>query len=50
MANPLNPEFSKDLPDNYKAVDVLQQFRLFFKLHDISDVAVGKIIRHGTNA
>lgn len=31
-ANPLNPDFNKDLPDNYKAVDVLQQYRLFFKI------------------
>lgn len=32
MANPTNPEFSKVLPENYKAVDVLQQYRLFFKI------------------
>ena len=32
LAHPLSREFSKDLPDGYKAVDVLQQYRLFFKV------------------
>ena len=32
ISNPLNIDFNKDLPENYKAVDVLQQYRLFFKL------------------
>lgn len=32
MSDPLNVEFRKVLPDNYKAVDVLQQYRLFFKI------------------
>jgi hypothetical protein len=34
MADPIRREFSKDLPDGYKAVDVLQQYRLFFKVID----------------
>ncbi len=36
LADPLNREFSKALPDGYKAVDVLQQYRLFFKIIDDS--------------
>lgn len=32
LSNPLNTDFNKDLPGNYKAVDVLQQYRLFFRL------------------
>lgn len=32
MENPLNPNFRKNLPENYKAVDVLQQYRLFFRI------------------
>ena len=34
MADPISREFSKTLPENYKAVDVLQQVRLFFKIVD----------------
>ncbi|MGK5082683.1 type II toxin-antitoxin system YhaV family toxin [Bdellovibrionota bacterium FG-1] len=34
MANPISRDFSKNLPENYKAVDVLQQYRLFFKVID----------------
>ncbi len=34
MADPISREFSKNLPDGYKAVDVLQQYRLFFKVID----------------
>lgn len=34
MSNPIDRQFSKDLPDNYKAVDVLQQIRLFFKINN----------------
>lgn len=32
MSNPLNRDFSKVLPDNFKAADVLQQYRIFFKI------------------
>lgn len=32
LADPLNSDFSKNLPSNYKAVDVLQQYRLFFRI------------------
>jgi hypothetical protein len=39
QSNPLNPDFNKDLPLNYKAVDVLQQYRLFFRIED--DPVVG---------
>jgi len=35
-SNPINPEFNKDLPENYKAADVLQQYRLFFKIQNIN--------------
>src|SRR5665213_3431628 len=36
LSDPLHHEFKKDLPDNYKAVDVLQQYRLFFKIENDS--------------
>ncbi len=36
-SNPINSEFNKDLPENYKAADVLQQYRLFFKIHNINN-------------
>jgi hypothetical protein len=39
ISNPLNPDFNKDLPENYKAVDVLQQYRLFFKM--VTDPTIG---------
>lgn len=32
MSNLLNSDFSKVLPDNFKATDVLQQYRIFLKL------------------
>jgi hypothetical protein len=32
MSNPIHPEFRKDLPESYKAADVLQQYRLFFRI------------------
>jgi hypothetical protein len=32
MSDPVHPEFRKNLPDSYKAADVLQQYRLFFKI------------------
>jgi hypothetical protein len=38
LTDPLNREFSKDLPEGFKAVDVLQQYRLFFKVIDDSIV------------
>ena len=31
MSDPLHADFRKDLPGNYKAVDGLQQYRLFFE-------------------
>lgn len=31
-SNPVNKDFNKILPQGYKAVDVLQQYRLFFRL------------------
>jgi hypothetical protein len=33
MSDPLSHDFKKNLPDSYKAVDVLQQYRLFFKIY-----------------
>lgn len=39
LANPLNADFSKNLPQNFKAVDVLQQYRLFFRIE--SDSVIG---------
>ncbi|PWU19945.1 MAG: hypothetical protein C5B49_05105 [Bdellovibrio sp.] len=32
MADPIHPQFRKDLPQNYKAADVLGQYRLFFRI------------------
>ena len=32
MADPLHFDFRKNLPQNYKAADVLQQYRLFFRI------------------
>lgn len=32
IANPLHGDFRKALPQNYKAADVLQQYRLFFRI------------------
>ncbi len=37
QSNPLAHIFKKDLPDDYKAADVLQQYRLFFKITNIDD-------------
>ena len=37
QSDPINREFSKTLPDNYKTADVLGQYRLFFIIHNISD-------------
>lgn len=37
QSNPLSHVFKKDLPDDYKAADVLQQYRLFFKITNIDD-------------
>lgn len=39
QSDPLNYLFNKTLPDNYKAADVLQQYRLFFKIYNFSDDA-----------
>ncbi len=36
LSNPLNTDFNKDLPLNFKAVDVLQQYRLFFRIENDS--------------
>jgi mRNA-degrading endonuclease RelE of RelBE toxin-antitoxin system len=38
MANPANPILNKDLPENYKAVNVLGQYRLFFKILNAEQV------------
>lgn len=38
LSNPLNTDFNKDLPRNFKAVDVLQQYRLFFRIENDSVV------------
>lgn len=32
LSDPLNADFRKNLPEGYKAVDVLQQYRLFFRV------------------
>ena len=32
LSNPLHSDFKKDLPENFKAVDILQQYRLFFRI------------------
>lgn len=32
MSDPVHPDFRKALPESYKAADVLQQYRLFFKI------------------
>jgi len=32
MADPLHADYRKNLPESYKAADVLQQYRLFFKI------------------
>jgi hypothetical protein len=38
LFNPRNTDFNKDLPRNFKAVDVLQQYRLFFRIENDSVV------------
>ncbi len=37
QSNPINEEFRKDLPDNYKAAKVLGQYRLFFIIHNLGE-------------
>jgi Toxin with endonuclease activity, of toxin-antitoxin system len=37
MSNPVHPEFRKDLPQNYKAADVLQQYRIFFRIVPVEE-------------
>ena len=37
MSDPIHPEFRKTLPQNFKAVDVLQQTRLFFRIIPAAD-------------
>ncbi len=32
VSSPLHAQFRKELPENYKAADVLQQYRLFFRI------------------
>ncbi len=45
MADPINPLFNKDLPENYKAVDVLQQYRMFFRvLHPTAATTVAHFV------
>ena len=38
LSNPINSDFNKDLPQNFKSVDVLQQYRLFFRIENDSVV------------
>jgi len=38
QSNPINEEFRKTLPDNYKPAKVLGQYRLFFKIYRDYDV------------
>jgi len=37
MSDPVHAEFRKNLPESYKAADVLQQYRLFFKIVSDAD-------------
>lgn len=32
LSNPLNPDYDKDLPNNYKAIKINSRYRLFFKV------------------
>lgn len=42
LADPLHHDFKKELPQNYKAVDVLQQYRLFFRIEE--DPYIGPVV------
>ena len=44
MSNPIHPEFRNDLPESYKAADVLQQYRLFSKISPTAQADAAEVV------